>query len=356
MKKKLRIAQVAPLWYTIPPKKYGGAERIIAHLTVGLTAAGHSVTLFASPGSKTRAQKIISIRSRPLRESGISWSNKYWDVMNVAEAVRLAEAGHFDVVHTHTDFGTVFFAGISAVPIVRTFHSGLYANKVADEFHKTRYDLLRLRRRYLNVVFISRRMKELAGLHFRKSTVIYNGIDTDKFVFNGLPEDYFLWVGRIEKKKGIENAIEASRRFGSRLIIAGRIDEGMRTYFKSVIRPRLSRTIRYVGELNEKELVRTYGKARALLNPIEWEEPFGLVVAEAMSCGTPVIAYRRGSMPELIEHGKTGYIVESAVSNLIAAMKKIDRINRTDVRVHAVSKFSAKRMVAQYEKFYYELL
>jgi len=355
MKKRLRIAQVSPLWYTVPPKKYGGVEKIVAYLADGLTKKGHEVTLFAPPGSKTEAKNLVSIFRKPLREAGVSWDNKYWDLMNLSEAVRRAGQGAFDIVHNHIDAAEVFFSGLNKIPVISTIHNGIYFNKQANEYYKTRYEILKAGRNNLSVVFISKALKNLVGFNFKKSRVIYNGIDTKKFAFNEKPDDYFLWVGRIEKKKGIENAIEAVSRVGGRLIIAGRIDEISKQYFTATIKPKLSKKIRYISELNENELADFYGNARAFLYPIEWEEPFGLVVAEAMACGTPVIAYRRGSMEELIKNGKSGFVIDSDIKKLTEAMGKIDQIDRGTVRKHTEDNFSEKRMVDEYEKFYYEL-
>ena len=192
-------------------------------------------------------------------------------------------------------------------------------------------------------------------LKLPKARIIYNGIDLTHFKFNPDGGDHFVWIARMNKHKGVENAIAAAEKLGVKLLLAGRIDPTQMKYFKKVIKPHLNRKIKYVGELTEAQLSDFYGPAKALLYPIEWEEPFGLVVVESMACGTPVIAYRRGSMLELIENGKTGFVVDSNLNKLTKAMKEIDQIDRALVRKEIEQRFSKERMVDDYEKAYYKL-
>ena len=189
-----------------------------------------------------------------------------------------------------------------------------------------------------------------------KAMVIYNGSDLSHLKFNPKGGDHFIWIARVNKHKGIENAIAAAEKTGVKLLLAGRIDPTQTEYFEKTIKPHLNDKIQYVGELTEEQLSDFYGNAKALLYPIEWEEPFGLVVTESMACGTPVIAYRRGSMPELIENGKTGFVVESNLDELIEAMKKIDNIDRKIVRKSTEERFSKEIMVNNYERTYYEII
>lgn len=192
--------------------------------------------------------------------------------------------------------------------------------------------------------------------HLPLGRVVYNGINLSDFQFNPKGGDHFVWIARMNKHKGVENAIAAAEKMGAYLTLAGRIDPTQEEYFEKVIKPHLNDKIKYVGELSEAQLSDFYGPAKALLYPIEWEEPFGLVVAEAMACGTPVIAYRRGSMPELIEDGKTGFVIDSNIDELVKAMQKIDSIDRSAVRRRVEEKFSKESMTDAYEKWYYELL
>ncbi|MDP2926766.1 MAG: glycosyltransferase family 4 protein [bacterium] len=351
--KKLRVAQIAPLWITIPPLKYGGIERIIAMLCDGLTNKGHEVTLFASPGSKTKAE-LISVFPKPLLEANIPWSNPIWNLRNLSRAFEIAKEGKFDIIHTHLDLWSLFFQNLSPVPVLHTMHNPLYRDN-ADASKDDRLQLFTEEAHRTNIAFISESARKLAMVAMPKSRVIYNGIDLEHFRFNKKGGEHFVWIARMNKHKGVENAIAAAEKLGAKLLLAGRIDPTQVEYFETYIKPHLNEKIKYVGELTEQQLSDFYGPAKACLYPIEWEEPFGLVVAESMACGTPVIAYRRGSMPELIEDGKTGFVVESDIDLFVDAMKKVDQIDRALVRKRVEERFSKERMVDDYEKLYYEL-
>jgi glycosyltransferase involved in cell wall biosynthesis len=234
-------------------------------------------------------------------------------------------------------------------------HNPLYqAQDKAENKKFGRYKLFASHASYLNMVFISRASKEKASLKFLREAVIYNSVETEKFSFYPNSEDHFIWIARISRSKGIENAIEAASKAGVKLLLAGRIDSESRKYFDSEIKPKLNNKIKYVGELSQKELPDFYGKAKALLYPIEWEEPFGLVVAEAMSCGTPVIALNKGSMSELIENGKTGFVAKS-MKGVLSAMNKIDTLDRSYIFKRAQERWNIPRMVEDYENFYYRV-
>lgn len=352
-RKKLRIAQVAPLWFTIPPKGYGGIERIVSMLTEELTRRGHEVTLFASPGSQTSA-KLVSVFDKSLIEANIPWSNPIWNLRNLSTAFEMADTGAFDVIHSHLDLWALFFQNLTKVPSVHTMHNPLYRTN-ADATKDDRLRLFTEEARRTNIVFISESARKLAMVGLPKSRVIYNGIDLRHFRFNKKGGEHFIWIARMNKHKGVENAIAAAEKVGAKLLLAGRIDPTQQEYFKKIIKPHLNDKIQYVGELQDHELSDFYGNAKALLYPIEWEEPFGLVVAEAMACGTPVIAYRRGSMEELIKDNESGFVIDSDIEKLVEAMKKVDRLDRAAVRKHTEDNFSKERMVDEYEKFYYEL-
>jgi glycosyltransferase involved in cell wall biosynthesis len=352
--KKLRIAQVAPLWFTIPPKGYGGIERIVSMLTEELVRRGHEVTLFAAPGSRTSA-KLVSVFDRSLSEANISWSNPIWNLKNLSTAFEMANDGAFDIIHCHLDLWALFFQNLTKVLSIHTMHNPLYRTN-ADATKDDRLRLFTEEASRTNIVFISESARKLAMADLPKSRVIYNGIDLEHFRFNKKGGEHFIWIARMNKHKGVENAIAACERLNARLLLAGRIDPTQQEYFEKAIKPHLNDKIQYIGELTEEQLSDFYGNAKALLYPIEWEEPFGLVVAEAMACGTPVIAYRRGSMPELIDDGRTGFVIDSKIDLLVETMKKVDQINRILVRQQVEEKFSKERMAENYEKAYYELL
>lgn len=356
MQKKLRIAQIAPLWITIPPLKYGGIERIIAMLCDGLSVKGHEVTLFASPGSTAKG-KLISVFEKPLLDANIAWSNPIWNLRNLSLATEMANRGEFDIIHTHLDVWSLFFHNLTKTPVIHTMHNPLYRTN-ADANKDDRLRLFMEEAKRTNIVFISQSAKDQAMLEFpaKRSRIIYNGIDLSHFKFKEKGGDHFVWIARMNKHKGVENAIAAAEKLGVKLLLAGRIDPTQKEYFDTYVKPHLNEKIQYVGELSEEQLSDFYGPAKACLYPIEWEEPFGLVVAESMACGTPVIAYRRGSMPELIDDGKNGFVIDSSIELLVEAMKKVDQIGRTLVRQQVEEKFSKETMVENYEKAYYELL
>jgi len=356
MAKKLRIAQIAPLWITIPPLKYGGIERIVAMLCDGLSGRGHEVTLFAAPGSTAKG-KLISVYEKPLLDAKIDWSNPIWNLRNLSLATEMANEDKFDIIHSHLDLWALFFHNLTKTPVIHTMHNPLYRTKT-DAAKDDRLRLFVEEAKRTDIVFISQSAKDQAMLEFpeKRSRIIYNGIDLSHFKFNKKGGDHFVWIARMNKHKGVENAITAAEKMGVKLLLAGRIDPTQKEYFKTCIKPHLNDKIQYVGELTENQLSDFYGPAKACLYPIEWEEPFGLVVTEAMACGTPVIAYRRGSMPELIEDGKTGFVIDSNIDLLVEAMKKVDQIDRGSVRRQVEEKFSKERMVENYEKAYYQLL
>ncbi|MEK7521102.1 MAG: glycosyltransferase, partial [Patescibacteria group bacterium] len=273
--KKLKIAQVAPLWLTIPPQAYGGIERIVAMLCDGLVDKGHEVTLFAAPGSKTKA-KLISVFEKPMLEANIPWSNPVWNLRNLSKAYEMANGGEFDIVHCHLDVWGLFFHNLTKVPTLHTMHNPLYRTN-ADATKDDRLRLFTEEGARTNIVFISRSAQEQAMVKFpeNKARIIYNGSDLNHFKFNPEGGDHFVWIARMNKHKGVENAVAAAEKTGAKLLLAGRIDPTQLDYFNNVVKPHLNDKIKYVGELTEEQLSDFYGPAKALLYPIEWEEPFG---------------------------------------------------------------------------------
>lgn len=360
MRKKLKIAQIAPLWVPVPPKKYGGIERIAHYLTEGLVKRGHDVTLFASGDSKTKA-KLVSVYPRSLLKDNIKWTNQEWNLENLS--VAFSRAKEFDILHTHLDIWTVFFQRMTNTPVIHTFHNPLYTEAKSYKNFPERLKIYNLRKKTTNAVFISKSQRKLCPIKFPKNWICYNGMDTSLYKFNPKPEDHFIWVARIDPYKGIENAILAAKKAGVKLLLAGRLDPFREIYFKTKIKPLLGRQIKYVGELAQKEIVEFYGKAKGCLYPIEWEEPFGLVMTESMTCGTPVIAFNKGSVPEVVKDKKTGFVIpfkdrrgKKNIQGLVEAIKKIDEIKREDCRKWVEENFSYQRMIDCYEKIYYKLV
>jgi glycosyltransferase involved in cell wall biosynthesis len=341
---KLKIAQIAPLWFPVPPKKYGGTERIVYFLTEELVKRGHKVTLFASGDSKTKAKLIAPIK-KGLIEQGVPWTDYTWSGFNTFLAFK--EANKFDVIHSHWGLFPFFFQEFVKTPLLFTFHN---IPKRGDH----RWKIIGYFKDKINVVFISQSEKNNSQVKFKKSWVVYNGIDVSYFKFNSQPEDHFVWIGRVSPEKGIENAIKVAKKLGIKLLLAGQIQEMRKEYFKKKIKPHLSKKIKYLGEIPQEKLPDFYGKAKALLYPIEWEEPFGLVMAEAMACGTPVIVFDRGSAREVVKNGVTGFVVKNN-EEMIKAIKKIEKIDRKNCRERVEKYFTYQKMVSDYEKIYYQL-
>ena len=352
--KKLKIAQVAPLWFSIPPEKYGGIERIVHSLTEELVKRGHQVTLFASGDSKTKA-KLVSVTPKSLIKAGYSWQDPFWNLENLSTAFKMAEK--FDIIHSHLDLWALPFQDLTRVPVLHTLHNQLYKASITREGERkpTRLEIFEKHKKETLAVFISKSERKQSAVRFPKNWVIYNGINITQFKFNPKPKSHFIWIARIDPFKGIENAIRATEILDVELLLAGRLDPARKKYFETKIRPHLSRKIRYLGELPQEELSDFYGQAKACLYPIEWEEPFGLIMVEAMATGTPVIAYRRGSVPEIVKNGETGFVVEN-IEEMVEAMKKIDEIDRAKCRQRVEKYFSYQKMVDEYEKLYYSLI
>jgi len=354
MKRKLKIAQIAPLWFPIPPEKYGGIERIVHFLTEELVKRGHEVTLFASGDSKTKA-KLISVYPKSLIKAGYNWQEPFWNLENISEAFRRSK--DFNIIQSHLDVWTLPFQGLTKIPILHTLHNQLYRASITREGEKkpARLEIFEKYKKDALPVFISKSAREKSAVKFPRSWVVYNGIDVSKFKFNPKPKNHFIWIARIDPFKGVENAIKVAKIAGVKLLLAGRLDPYRREYFKTKIKPHLSQKIKYLGELSGKKLSNFYSQAKACLYPIEWEEPFGLVMIEAMATGTPVIVFNRGSAKEIIKDRRTGFVVKN-IEEMVKAIKEIDQIDRHNCRERVEKYFTYQRMVDDYEKIYYQLI
>lgn len=352
--KRLRIAQVAPLWYPVPPKGYGGTELIVSLLTEELVRRGHKVTLYASGDSKTKAKKV-SVVATSLTSMHIPWTAPGFNLLNLERA--FSDAKKFDVIHTHIDPFDSLFRASSKVPTVATLHNHFWPFQDANtaKFHDRVSMYERFKR--LPFVAISDAYRKLCPVKLNFVATIHHGIRTDEFKFNPKPKDHFLWFGRIAAAKGLHNAVKAAHRSKENLLICGPFitKESREYYDKQVCGYVDGAKIRYLKERDRKDVPKLLGDAKALLYPLEWDEPFGLIMAEAMACGTPVIAYHRGSVPELIRDGVTGFIVDS-IGAMIGAMKDIDRIDRAECRRHAEKQFSVRHMADKYEEVYAKLI
>ncbi|KPJ57385.1 hypothetical protein AMJ49_02130 [Parcubacteria bacterium DG_74_2] len=340
----MKIAQIAPLWFPIPPKKYGGTERVIHYLTEELVKRKHKVTLFASGNSKTSA-KLFSVTKKNLISRKIPWQDFWWNNLNYSLVFQKAK--NFDIIHSHWTPLGIYFQKFTKTPVLHTLHNIPPKNDHRWEIFRYFKDS--------NVVFLSKKEKKNSPIRFKKEYIVYNGIDISQFKFNSKPKDCFVWIGRVCQKKGIKNAILVAKKLGIKLILAGQLQPMYEDYFKREIKPYLNEKIKYIGELSQKELSLFYGQAKAFIYPIEWEEPFGLCMAEAMACGTPVVAFNRGSVPEVVKDGKTGFVVKN-IKEAVKAIKNIDKIKRKDCRLWVEENFTIKKMVDNYEKIYYHLI
>ncbi|GAB4344309.1 MAG: glycosyltransferase family 4 protein [Gammaproteobacteria bacterium] len=335
----MKIAQIAPLHESVPPKTYGGTERVVHYLTEALIDQGHEVTLFASADSQTRAE-LRPVVPEALRLSATPRDPLAWHLIQLGQVID--SAGEFDIIHFHTDF--LHFPAWKRVdvPQVTTLHGRLDLPDlpaVVAAFGE------------MPVISISNHQRTpLPGASW--AGTVYNGIPVDGYRFRPEPGDYLAFLGRMSPEKGPEEAIDIAIRAGLPLRMAAKVDPVDRAYFEARIRPKLEHPlIEFIGEVDEAGKNELLGGARALIFPIAWPEPFGLVMIESMACGTPVIAYRCGSVPEVMKEGVSGFIVDS-VGAAVEAVKRLDTIDRHACRSYFEERFSAERMAADYVTLY----
>jgi glycosyltransferase involved in cell wall biosynthesis len=340
----MRIAQIAPLAESVPPKLYGGTERVVHWLTEELVRQGHQVTLFASGDSKTSARLVAPV-PRALRLDPVVRDPLPYLLLQLDEVRR--RASEFDVLHFHVDL--VHF------PIFRELRS-----RTVTTLHG-RLDLPDLLPFYggfddMPLVAISRDQRGYLPNANWVGTV-HHGLPADSLPLNSEPRgDYLAFIGRISPEKRPDRAIAIARRAGMTLRIAAKVDPVDREYFRNSIEPLLaSPQVEFIGEIGEHQKAEFLGNARALLFPVDWPEPFGLVMIEAMACGTPVIGWRCGSLPEVIDDGVTGYVVQSELE-AASAVARIDALDRRKVRMRFEQRFSVARMAHDYVNIYRALL
>jgi len=336
----MRIAQIAPLAESVPPQLYGGTERVISTLTEELVRRGHDVTLLASGDSRTAA-KLIACSERGLRLDENIKDTIAPHLIQLGEAYR--RAGDFDVIHNHLDYLAFPFARLSSTPTVTTTHGRLDLGEVCQVYGQFPDH---------NLVSISRNQAS----HLPKANWVgnvYNAIDIDNFQFRDRPGDYLVFLGRISPEKRPDRAMEVARDIGMRLIVAAKVDPADQAYFDAAIKPIIESSphVEFVGEVDEAGKDQLLGGAYATLFPIDWPEPFGLTMVESMATGTPVIAYRNGSVPEVIVDGVTGVICDS-FTGMVEAVESVRRLSRAACRDHVERNFSAATMAAGYEAVY----
>ena len=329
---------LSPIAWRTPPRHYGPWENVVSLLTEGLVAKGIDVTLYATRNSKTKA-RLAAICPRGYEEDK-SILPKVWECLHIAE---LFEHGDdFDLIHNHFDYLPLTYIGMTSTPVLTTIHG--FSSPGILPVYKKYND-----RAYYVSISDADRSSELNYV-----ATIHHGIDLKQFTYEPRQGSYLLFFGRIHQEKGAREAIEISRRFGMRLIIAGIVQD--QRYFDSEVKPHVDGVnVVYVGSAGPEKRNELLGGAYALLHPIRFEEPFGLSVIEAMACGTPVVAFDRGSMPEIISNGDTGFLV-SSVDEAVSQLDDVKKLDRGQCRKWVEERFAVDRMVDEYLRVYHKIL
>jgi len=348
----MRIAQVVSLQESVPPKGKNGLEFVVHYLTEELVRRGHQVTLFATKDSVTSA-RLIDVLPFPAARRGLfGWGGMDYSLTAMAKAAEMAD--EFDVIHTHLGSPAFYFADLIKTPIVETVHSPMrkvHRKNLLNKKLSNKYCQDTIRRyKKAQHIFVSKNQMNSVALKIN-SEVIHNGISLNDFKFQEKPGDYFVYLGYITHNKGAHIAAQAARWAKVNLKMAGSY-KGCENYFEEKVKPYLQRNkIEYVGVASPAKRNKLLGGAKAILVPVQWEEPFGLIMIEAMACGTPVIGLNKAAVPEIVVDGKTGFVVED-MRKMVSVMKRIDQINRIDCRKHVEKNFSVKKMVDEYERVY----
>lgn len=333
----MKVAVLAPVAWRTPPRHYGPWEQVASNIAEGIIKLGGDVTLFAT-GDSITSGKLESICATGYEEDR-SQDAKVLECLHISHLMEMA--GEFDIIHNNFDFLPLTYSGLIDTPMITTIH-GFSSERIIPVYKK-----YNSRGHYVSISN-SDRNAELEYL-----ATVYNGLDTRDFAFTETPDDYLLYFGRIHHHKGTAEAIEIAKKTGRKLLIAGIIQD--ESYYREKVEPELNDQIVYVGHAGPEKRKELLGKAAALLHPINFDEPFGMSVAEAMLCGTPVIAFNRGSMPELIRHEETGFLV-SNVAEAVDAVNNLSGINRVDCYYWAASQFSCEKMAGDYFELYKKIL
>jgi glycosyltransferase involved in cell wall biosynthesis len=356
----MKIAHIAPPWIPIPPKNYGGTEIVIYNLVEELVAQGHDVTLFAPGDAKTSA-KLISFFPKSLIPSGVPWAAHPKAYYHLHKA--LERAGEFDIVHTHLSSSSDLYIFPLTAPLntahVTTLHSRFPFDRVqswtgdADSLYMEWATLVPM-------VAISKSARAEVEFKLNFVGVVHHGLPMDQFRPKRMKrEDFFVWLGRFIPDKGVHLAIEAAKQAHVPIVLAGTIDryaQESTQYFHQEIKPQIDgKQVRYIGPVNLNEKISLLSRACGFLNPIQWEEPFGMVMIESMALGCPVISFARGAAPEIIVHGETGFLVDD-LDEMVQYIPRIDEIDRVVTRMHVEKKFSVQVMTRQYLEIYEKLI
>jgi len=336
----MKIAQVSPLFESVPPKLYGGTERIVSYLTEELVRLGHDVTLFASGDSSTTA-KLRAASPEALRLStGIF--NRDAPLVTLLEQALGSAAAEFDIIHSHLDFIGFPLARRCATPVITTMHGRLDLPELVPVF-----------REFSEMPLISISNAQRRPLPWCNwEATVYHGLPSNLYTFHPHPGKYLAFLGRISPEKRPDHAIEIAKRLGMPLRIAAKVDAADRNYFEAEIEPLMAHPlVEYVGEITDDEKNDFLGDAYAMVAPYDWPEPFGLVLIEALACGTPVLAYRRGSIPEVIDDGVTGFVSET-LNEMVEAVERVASLNRMHCRQAFDARFTVERMAQDYLAVY----
>jgi len=342
-RRPLRIAMLAPPWIPVPPSGYGGIEAVVDLLVRALEVRGHLVTLFAAPGSQARS--LVSPLGEPHPDK---IGSALYEADHVARAFAAIEAANppFDVVHDHSGFTAVAMADRLALPVVHTLHGPLDGELA--EFYA-------IHGSKVVPVAISHAQLESAKVLLPRAAVVYNPIDLSSWPFQPEKGDYLLFIGRMDPVKGADRAVQVARATGSKLVLAGPVQPGQERYFNERVRPYLDGTqIRYIGEVGGRRKQELFGRARALLMPIRWQEPFGMVMVEALASGTPVVAFPEGAATEIVLDGENGFLVadEREMAEAVQAVGEIDPHRCRE----SAKRFSPAEAARRYEQVYLEAI
>lgn len=338
----MKIAQVAPLWERVPPPTYGGIELVVSRLTDELVRRGHEVTLFASGDSQTLA-RLEAVYPRAMRLDAEIQDYSVYEMLELSQVYE--QAAEFDIIHSHIGIAALAMAPLVKTPTVHTLHGNFTSDnsKLFQLHHKQPYISISNAQRELNLNYVR---------------TVYNGIDVENYTFTATPSEppYLAFLGRFSPEKGPDRAIAIAKQTGLRLKMAGKINVSEQEFFEKEIAPHIDgKQIEFLGEVNHLQKVKLLGNAAITLFPISWNEPFGLVMIESMATGTPVIGMNLGSVPEVISHGKTGFVCNS-YEEMAAMIPAALELNRQSCREYVENKFTVDGMVDGYEAAYQQLL
>jgi glycosyltransferase involved in cell wall biosynthesis len=347
-RRPLRVAQVAPLWASVPPEDYGGIELIVHWLTEELARRGHEMTLFAAGNSATGAklEAILEHSMLELMARGEAFEYEPYANAHLVEAIQQGE--RFDIIHCHLGTAQIPLAALSAIPVLFTTHVGLGPDGrwVLDRYQG------------IPVAAISHsQVADVVDRRRNQVQVIHYGMDLSSFDLSTAPGKYLAFLGRMGPHKNPVGAINIAKAAGHPIVLAGKPqDQAEESYFERSVKPLIDgTTVRYIDSVNQSQKRAFLEEAAALIFPIQWEEPFGIVMIEAMACGTPVVALKRGSVAEVIDPGVTGFYADS-IEELASLVPRALALDRTAIREHAERRFTLERMVDDYIRFYASVL